>query len=314
MGNYNKSEVEAIQKSYRYLFPSIREELEQFWYPPNDRFDWLCLTTPFNPGPTFSKFQDLDADLKQVSKTSQPNIIGSKLATLAKKHEVGYSIGLNPWADFMLASRTDAFQEVVIIVGYNWYPLVTIDKKLPNSPLHKDSPLEFRNNFYAFVFEPFLHDSQPPLIFFTNIFPHFLEAGEPAQKGLSPSQKKLVGNDVGLKNGLVRTLEAINPDIRIAGLVTLGGNALAPLSSKKVGDFVRDFQRALESDPANVDKVLPSFEIHGNKKIPWLPYYHPAARELAAKSDSMKHKANFSKLAQALLRRGRDILYNAGGV
>lgn len=310
MDNYSESEVEAIQKNYRHLFSIHRKELEQFWYPPDEGFDWLCLTTSLNPAPTYRQFQALDADLadlKQVSKSPEPDIIGSELAALAKKHGVGYSIGLNPWADYLLysADQTAMFQEVVVIVGYNWYPLVMTNKALPNSPLYKDNPLTFRNGSYAFAFESFLHDGQPPLIFFTNIFPHFLEAGKPAQKGLSPSQRKLVGGDVGMRNGLIQTLEAINPDIRLRGLVTLGGNALTPLTGKKVGEFVRDFQSALESDPANVGKALPSIEIRGNRQIPWLPYYHPAARELVPRSDRMKHEANFSKLAQALLKRSR---------
>ena len=316
MDKYNKSEVEAIQASYRYLFPTLKKELEQFWYPPDQSFDWLCLTTPFGPAPTYSQFQTLDAgleDLKQslsqVSKVLEPDAIGKKLAGLATKHGVGYSIGLNPWADYLLqlANQMDMRQEVVVIVGYNWYPLVTVDKDLPNSPLCKDNPLKFRNGSYGFAFESFFHDGQPPLVFFTNIFPHFLEAGKPAQNGLSLSQRKLVGGDVGMRNGLVQTLEAINPDIRLRGLVTLGGNALTPLTGKKVKvrEYVRNFQSALELDPANVGKALLSIEIHGNRQIPWLPYYHPVARELVPRSERMKHEANFSKLAQALLKRSR---------
>jgi hypothetical protein len=304
---YSKSEVEAIQEGYRYLFPVISKKLEQFWYLPDDRYDWLCLATPFYSGPTFDKFQAFDADLKRVNTTPEPDVIGSKLADLAKKHGVGYSIGLNPWADYLLflASQTHAPREVVVVVAYNWYPLVTTDKKLPNSPLYKDTPLTFENRKYAFVFEPFLNDDNSPLVFFTNIFPHFMEAGKPATKGLSPVQKNFIGGNEGMRAGMVWPLEAINPSIKIRGLVTLGGEALAPLTTTKLGDFMNAFQTKLQLNLPSIDKALPTFRTR-DKNIPWLPYYHPAARELIPLSTRPRYHADYSKLAEALLRRSRE--------
>lgn len=69
---------------------------------------------------------------------------------------------------------------------------------------------------------------------------------------------------------------------------------------------MRDFQGALASDRVNVDRALPTFAIHGDKQIPWLPYYHPAARELASKLGKQQYVDDFSALAKALLKRGRN--------
>ena len=156
MNKYDKADVEAIQKGYRRLFPVINKEIEQFWYP-TDNYDWLCLVSRFNElGPTFGDFQGLHDDLTRFERTSEHNADGATLAQLARKRGVGYSIGLNPWADYLLSEARDfAPQEVVVIIGYNWYPLITKDGKLPNSPLNPENPLTSNSRKYSFIFEPF---------------------------------------------------------------------------------------------------------------------------------------------------------------
>ncbi len=319
MSTYIESEVKVIQKRYCHLFPTICEELKQFWYDPKKQYAWSYLATPFHTVPHYSKFSHLCDDLKrlqhQISNDLQPDVkvIGSRLADLAKRHDVGYSIGLNPWADYLLHSaRPWPPKEVVVIVGNNWYPFVTRRNKIPQppkSPLCKDDPYDqkYDQKKYKFIFEPFLKDSQRPLVFFTNIFPQFIDPG-PANKGVSKEARNYIVGTGGMKNGLVKTLESINPDIKLIGLVTFGKYALEQLSpttnpTTNLGDIVREFQKKLES---HLDNVLPPFVINKDKIVPWLPFYHPAARELRPTNNREKYEETFSVLAKALLKRGRS--------
>jgi hypothetical protein len=301
MYKYTKSQVEAIQKAYRYLFPTISPELERFWYPADD-YDWLCMTSRFNEsGPTFENFQALDNDLASIDLNRDPDIIGSELAQAARKHRVGFSIGLNPWADYLLLQAQHATpQEVVVIIAYNWYPLVTISKntsKPPNSPLYQDCPFTWANGKYAFVFEPFKDHKRPLLMLFTNIFPHFMEAGEPANAGLSADQNRFVGGKPGMKDGLIHTLNAINPSIQIRGLVFLGNNALSVFCDIGISAAVKGFRE--ESIQSASD--FPALSL-GDKKIPYLPFFHPAARELIPTDARKEYQCLYKRLAEALVR------------
>jgi len=300
---YNELDVKAIQESYCYLFPVINKKLEWFWYPP-DKFDWLCLTSPFHSRPTFDKFQALDADLQSLKLTApvqEYKAIGQGLSRLAKKHGVGYSVGLNPWADYMLllASQTDALQEVVVVVAHNWNPLVKKGKILPNSPLYKDNPCESDDGKYAFVFEPFLSINHTACVLFTNIFPHFIEAGKGARDGPSLVQRNFIGQKNGMKKGLIWTLGAINPSIRIRGLITLGAPAFALLSDRSLTDTVESIRAKLRRFPSLTTDAYETFLVKGTA-IPWLPFFHPDSYEVTNAPESSERRDDYYKLASAL--------------
>jgi hypothetical protein len=300
MCKYNKLQVEAIQRSYRHLFPNISQELKQFWYPRDD-YDWLCMTSRFNAsGPAFENFQALDSDLGSIDLNRAPDIIGSELAKAARQHGVGFSIGLNPWADYLLQMRQPIPQEVVVIVAYNWYPLVTVNgdkRKPPNSSLYQDNPLTWAHGKYAFVFEPFVNHKHPLLMLFTNIFPHFMEAGAQANAGLSANQNRFVGGKPGMKKGLIHTLNAINPSIQIKGLVFLGNNALSPFSNVGIAATVK----RLQSESIRSASDFPTLSL-GDKEIPYLPFFHPAARELIPTDARKEYQCLYKRLAEALVR------------
>jgi hypothetical protein len=300
MCKYNKLQVETIQRAYRHLFPNISPELAGFWYPSGN-YDWLCMTSRFDAsGPTVENFQALDNDLGSIDLNRDPNIIGSELARTARQHGVGFSIGLNPWADYLLQMRQPIPQEVVVIVAYNWYPLVTVNgdkRKPPNSPLYRDNPLTWAHGKYAFVFEPFMNRERPLLAFFTNIFPYFMEAGKPANAGLSANQNRFVGGKPGMKKGLTLTLSAINPSIQIRGLVFLGNNALFPFFNAGVSVAVKE----LQTKPVRSASDFPALSL-GDKEFHYLPSFHPAARELIPTDARKEYQRLYKRLAEALVR------------
>jgi hypothetical protein len=305
---YTQEDFESIQECYRYVFPEINEQLERLWYPPSN-YDWLCLTSRFDgSGPDYKCFESLGNDLMRVNRNQPPAVVGPLLAGLARKHRVGYSIGLNPWADFLFLQREKIIpKEIIIIVAHNWYPLVTSTGECPDPPLNRRDPSATMNGRYAFVFEPFKERGNPLLMFFTNIFPHFLEAGKKTNAGLSVEERNFIGGNQGMKNGLTLTLEAISPLIKIRGIVALGTPVWNVLSSQvcsfsgmNLSNIVKQLRNRLKEDPTNIKNSLPML-LTKRGNIPWLPYYHPSAFEMYAWAGWEERRADYSKLALALL-------------
>ena len=124
-----------------------------------------------------------------------------------------------------------------------------------------------------------------------------MEAGVGANAGLNRLQKALVHSGQGMKKGLIDTLEAINPSIHIRGLVFLGGSVLSLFSRERISKVVKNLQTSLPTSSRGFSTISV-----GSKEIPYLPFFHPAARELIPHADRKTYQELYKKLANALVQ------------
>lgn len=286
---YNEDEVQIIQKNYGRILSNIPNNLNDIWNPQNNRQEWQCLSTSFlNPIPAFNSYQNLGEGLQNIQNNinANPDInpveIGHQLFQLSQDNNVGYSIGLNPWADhFMFHLGNQRVSEVIVIVANNWWPLVSNNYVIPFSPLHGYLP-EQRWNY---IFQPFNKLDIP--ILYTNRYPYFMSAGKQVTANLDENEIDSIGGVEGMQTCLRNTMEAIDPKIRIRGLVTLGAPAwetfkgFMPNNASKITETVNSFNNHLNGEDNNWGNIFRTFQID-NRNIPWLPHFHPKHRGAVA--------------------------------
>ena len=192
---YNKSEFYQIRASYRSLFGGASEKLQKILWPETLVHDWQALTSPISKDISYDDFQKMSTDVADLSAElsrdwclwrNRLDGAGARYAELVKDG-VGYSIGLNPWCDFLSLKYHDVLTQpgarLVVVMGYNWYPMVVgYDDRpeLPDPPLKKRDPASFNGNRYRFVFETPAYCRAKVVPIFLNLFPFFTAPGREA--------------------------------------------------------------------------------------------------------------------------------------
>ena len=139
---YSKAEVDKILKAYRQLFPRVGAELEKYWDYAGKR-QWSCLTTDFRKT-NYDILRRLGDEARAVL-LDDPIATGNELTNISRKlssgcGRVGYSIGISPWTDdFLLRTHVAGRNRLFIVMGQDWYPIVTERGYRPEAPLTRDS-------------------------------------------------------------------------------------------------------------------------------------------------------------------------------
>jgi hypothetical protein len=290
MDEYSQQEYLQIVDAYRSLFPTCSEELRRYWFPDQNK-SWARLTSEFHSDLSYGEFKEFGNEFLNVRGDAEA------ISQLLSQHRVGLSIGLNPWADYLLLEHCGKKRGrgVVLIVMHNWYPLVRKGKEPINTPLFKDNPRESAK--YARVFTPFSRmDGPTPL--FVNIFPHFLEAGADARSGVSANQRQTVGGRRHWGRGFLAMIQDIKAEI--LGVVGFGAVVWDVLSWQfpelpccSLSTIVKQAGKSTKASD------LPRFQVN-KRDIPFLPCFHPDSREMSVFKDHEDRWKDYQRLATTL--------------
>lgn len=174
---YTEEETQHILAAYNQLFDEPTAELLKFMDLSRKRA-WSCLTSDFRTL-TFEKVREFDRQINDLSLSSKSTReIGECLVDLSRSAGVGYSMGLCPWTDYLLLNTfKKTSKEILIVVGHNWYPIVTKNKcYVADSPLNQDNPT--CDWMYAKALPTQLFNDPDLAILFVNLNPDFLPPGD----------------------------------------------------------------------------------------------------------------------------------------
>lgn len=172
---YSSDQVTQILHAYRSIFPTITADLENYWGLQRER-PWSYVTTNFHSA-TFEKLQALQErawEIDNLSLTQEAR--GIALRDAALKMDVGYSIGISPWTDNLLArTYSDSKDSVVILLGHDWYPIVTGDSP-SGTPLKSSDSLHTVERYWPGAPEAVMDGTTVGL--FINLYPDYRPPGD----------------------------------------------------------------------------------------------------------------------------------------
>jgi hypothetical protein len=261
---YSPESVAQIQHAYRSIFPKITPELAAYWGLDRQR-PWSCLTTDFHEA-TFAKLQDLHARTREIDRMGLTfEAKGRALRGASLDLGVGFSIGISPWTDNLLArTYSDEKDNAVILLGHDWYPIVP-DERPSGTPLLATDSLHHVERYWPGAPETVLEGRTVGL--FVNLYPDYRPPGDPKcgnlrQYGYSYAQ---------CLAGLDAMMTEVGKRFKQVQLVSWGSNVWAALlprvHSVRQNILLSDFMR---ETPGR----LLALEL-GGRNVPYLPLMHP---------------------------------------
>ncbi len=173
MPDYTIADAQRILDAYRALLPDYSRIISDYLdICRQRRREWACLTTNFHDV-TLDVIKEFDRVVRGTDINAVPrDELGQYFRQLSIEHNVGYSMGISPWTDYLLnTSYKPDLKKVVIILGHDWYPIVPRNLKIWDSvypPLRKCTitgdydlaiPASIKNGKF--------------ILFFMNIYPDF---------------------------------------------------------------------------------------------------------------------------------------------
>ncbi len=239
---YKQAEVEQILVAYRTLFPQddITSALRTYWGWGRPR-QWSYVTTDFHAA-TYDRLLALHQSSMEVEKRWRAGELtqqakGEELVAAARRNEVGYSIGVNPWTDNLLWRTFDPGlprQDLVVIVGHDWYPIGAGDD--PESPM-LDQGLHHTERYRTWCPESFFRQQKnDPVILFLNLFPDFRVPG--ARKTGRLSTRKGYLSYAACMDGLKEVLRIVSPKFERTSVISWGSEAWQAMSPLVDGEPV----------------------------------------------------------------------------
>lgn len=179
---YSVDEVAHILRAYQSIFPTITAELADYWGLQRKR-PWSCVTTDFHAA-TFEKLQALHEQALEIDRRGlSEQARGNALRDAALSTGVGYSIGISPWTDNLLArTYADEKDSVVILLGHDWYPIVTGERS-SGTPLMSWDSLHEVERYWPGAPQAVLDGTEVGL--FVNLYPDYRPPGDPKCGNLS---------------------------------------------------------------------------------------------------------------------------------
>lgn len=311
---YTDQEIKNILFAYRSLFPEIDSQLAAYWdlgSPPVR--EWSCLTTNFLTV-TPDQVQNFAAKIREsndrMSAFRPPYSYGAKAflyREIARKHKVGYSLGICPWTDSLLHETfKQERRSVIIVLGHDWYPIVSDDKSnqllYPPTKVSQiiDGASPQTRSKYTQAIAPIknLHC----IVLFMNLYPDFREPG-PIKVG---KIKKPQPSYQSCLDGVAAACRQIRKNYRIECLLSWGSavwsearkrlenprNACASLMG-----FVSEYER--EGRPAL---------LHLDKPTRYYAFAHPSARsnyysdEITLDNNAQFHASAYKRAVQEICR------------
>lgn len=262
---YDETITNKILAAYRSIFPRMTPELAEYWGLSRQR-KWAVITSDFHSA-SYDKFKSLHEhvvnidshDLKQEAK-------GEALRAAAMRFGVGYSIGITPWTDHLLyESYSDEKDSVTILLGHDWYPIVT-DNHLSGTPLVSTDCLREVDRYWPGAPQAVFDGTTVGL--FLNLYPDYRPPGDRkcgSLKGYGYSYDQCL-------NGLDAVVESLSKRFRTIQLISWGANVWEAVSNR-VPAVVRNtlFKNHIENHPGVVLQAK-----LGGCDVPYLPTYHPS--------------------------------------
>lgn len=287
---YSLGEVEQITHAYRSIVPKITPELADYWGLQRVR-PWSFVASDFH-SVTFEQLKTLHERTLEIDRQGfGEQERGSALRNAALSAGTGFSIGISPWTDNLLArTYADDNDSVVILLGHDWYPIVTGDHP-SGTPLMSWDALHEVERYWPGAPQAVLDGSAVGL--FVNLYPDYRPPGDPkcgnlSKYGYSYHQCLL---------GLDALLAQVHKRFKHMQLISWGS----------------DVWRALLPRVANArQSVLLSTAIQeasgqvlgielGGHKVPYLPVMHPGHWGNFGRPHHLRHvKAGYAALGLGL--------------
>lgn len=287
---YSSDQVAHILNAYRSIFPTISAELASYWGLERER-PWSCVTTNFHTA-TFEKFQALHERTLEIDSLGLgAEARGLALRDAALMTGVGYSIGISPWTDNLLArTYSDNKDSAVILLGHDWYPIVTGDRP-SGTPLISWDSLHEVTRYWPGAPAAVLEGASVGL--FLNLYPDYRPPGDPKCGNLAKygySYERCL-------HGLDSLVAAVRERFRHVQVISWGSNvwgALLPRLSEVEQACL--LSAAVQKAPG---RVL-SIELGGHA-LPYLPVMHPGHWGNFGRPYHLRHvKAGYAALGLGL--------------
>lgn len=287
---YSFDEVAHTLHAYKSVFPTITPELADYWGLQRER-PWSCVTTDFHSA-TFEKLQNIHEQASEIDKQGfGEQARGNALRKAALSTGVGYSIGLSPWTDNLLArTYSDEKDSVVILLGHDWYPIVTGDRP-SGTPLMSWDTLHEVERYWPGAPQAVLDGSVVGL--FVNLYPDYRPPGDPkcgslSKYGYSYEQCLL---------GLDALVTAVHKRFNQVQVISWGSNVWSALHHRVAN--VRQSALLSATVLEKCGRVL-GVEL-GGRKIPYLPIMHPGHWGNFGRVGHLRHvKAGYAALGLGL--------------
>jgi hypothetical protein len=279
--DYSPDEVNRILGIYRTLFPRIDGVLADYWDYGRER-ELSLLTTDFH-SVDLPATQSFDAAVRQFeaeilqrySRSELIELVEIQIAVarryreLAITHHMGYSLGISPITDdLLLRTFSDSPSRIIIVLGHDWYPIVTTSPDgrnlfLPIPPLRRYSVLSEKN------YEPairLLMQAEDCAILFLNLYPDF--------RGPGVNKLGALGDYIPWVRGFAAVCESIMRSFKLIGVISWGRHVWEA------------FQEKLAAPSRQIGMMAAVKEQHirrthlplplGVVTVPYYPFAHPS--------------------------------------
>jgi hypothetical protein len=287
---YTPQRVAQIQRAYQAIFPKITPELADYWGLERER-PWSCLTTNFHDA-TFAKLESLHQRAREIDRMGLTfDAKGRVLREAALALGVGYSIGISPWTDNLLArTYADDKDSVVILLGHDWYPIVP-DERPAGTPLTATDSLHGVERYWPGAPEAVLAGSTVGL--FVNLYPDYRPPGDPKCGSLHKYGYSYAQCLAGLDAMMVEVSKRFSQ----VQLVSWGSNVWTALSprvhSGRSGILLSEHVRQAPGSVLTIEL--------GGQEVPYLPLMHPGHWGNFGRSYHLRHvKAGYAAMQLGL--------------
>lgn len=268
--NYNSFEAQHILDAYKSLFPSFNIDILNYLDLELQRQrKWSCLTTNFHVA-ILDQVKQFDEIVRNTDINKLSDIdIGIYFKNLSEEYNLGYSLGICPWTDYLLnKSFRSELNKIVIIIGHDWYPIVPSNLRVWDSinPPLKKYPVTGTYNLAI----PQSIKSGEFIIFFMNLYPDFREpfASKTGALGNMDFYKPFV-------EGFVSICDTISQHYHIDAILIWGSDVWNALKSKTSSEWQsKGFIDVIKHQHRNLCDGIPVKL--GRNEIKSFPFPHPA--------------------------------------
>jgi hypothetical protein len=304
MADYSNDEATRILSIYRALFPSTHGALAAYWDFERHR-EWSLLTTDFH-NDDLPAITALDTATRQfenevrrnynlselINSVTVQDTVARRYRELAIIYHAGYSLGVSPITDdLLLRTFSEKTKRVVIVLGHDWYPIVTTSPDgrnlfLPVPPLRRYSILSEKS--YEPAVRPLINRRDCAIVFL-NLYPDF--------RGPGINKLGSLGDYTQWVKGFIAVCESIAARFELAGVISWGTPVWTALR-KRLDTPFRDLGIMAAVEEQHQLREPLSLPL-GAVTIPYFPFAHPS---FATNFKKKSHWVAYQDVCSRLIR------------